>query len=128
MSGTTRTERRKPPPRRRGLPKGWRVLRGGRGTPARETDPTTEQTREFTHVLFAAAMTSGIGFVREPQLAHLQWSDHALRRKDQGLCSILDRLDPETFANTWRELVRRAESHGYEATIEWLQRRRGDSP
>jgi len=45
-----------------------------------------------------------------------------------GACSILDRLDPETFANTWRELVRRAESHGYEATIEWLQRRRGDSP
>jgi hypothetical protein len=107
---------------RRALPPGWRIVDGMRGA-ALEVDPVIEQTRELAHALFAAGLVGGAGFRRFPSAARMAWLNYALRRGDAGLCRIIERLDTDTFDETWCQLVRRLDQYGDRETIEWFRQR-----
>lgn len=108
---------------RRQLPPGWRIVEGMGRAATVEVDPVIEQTCELAHTLFAASLVGGPGFHRWPSGARVSWLNWALRRGDAALCRIIERMDDDTFDDTWRALVRRLEARGTEATIEWFRRR-----
>jgi hypothetical protein len=95
-----------------------------RSAAALEVDPVLDQTRELAHIFFAAGLVGGVGYRRSPSEARQAWLDHALRRGDAPLCGIIERLDEDAFNATWAMLVRRLETQGAPAMIEWFQRRR----
>jgi hypothetical protein len=130
--------------RRHGLPSGWRIIPGGvvqpssgeslksatrggvPGAPARqEYDPVIEQTRSIARQLFASELAAHYGVRRDPVAARLAWIASSSRRGDGGMVNILERIDPDTFAETWTQLVFSLEQRGARGMLEWLESERG---
>lgn len=85
-----------------------------------DLDPTIEQTRVLTSRLFAAALASSQFCFSEPVMAFSALRVGACRAGDRQLVALLDRLDVETFEQTWRELVSVLRYRGSREMLAWL--------
>ena len=106
---------------RRQLPDGWQLHQSA--APAL-VDAIVEQTRELAHMLFAASIAGrDVPWHRDPARARQAWLDAALVRRDGPLCSMIERMDGETFSATWAALARRLDARGAPDVLDWIERR-----
>jgi hypothetical protein len=91
-----------------------------------EVDPVIDQTRAFALQLFRSNISDGRGVPATPDAARAHWKRQAERSGDAALVGILERMDADTFAWTWRLLCKALQVKGLNGMIEWLNHRNAD--